>query len=173
MIRLLVLSLIFSLPTFAKKTLVKSGKAEVSINLNLYKDFEIKSNFLNTPIMIWHKSLKHHGPTIGIFPYAKAPKGFSSPKAIKTNFENYKKEEQKQLKSLKAKSFKFFKPKTVGSTQRFSMSYKIQNIIIFATQTNKLCEKNKAIRIKTLLKGEQLKEFEPILLKMIDELKCN
>jgi hypothetical protein len=173
MIKLVILSLLFSFSVSAKKALVKKGKAEVDINFNLYKDFEIKSNFLNTPVMIWHKSLKHHGPTVGIFPYKKAPKGFASNKAIKTNFEKYKKEETKQLKTLKARSFKFFEPKVVGSTLRFSMSYKIQNIKLYATQTNKLCKKNKGIKIKTLLKGEQLKEFEPILLKMVDELKCN
>lgn len=162
-----------SLSTFAKNTIVKKGKAEVNINFNLYKDFEIKSNFLNTPVLIWHKSLKHHGPTIGIFPIAKAPKGFASSKAIQTNFEKYKKNETTQLKSLNARSLKFSKPEVVGNDLRFKMSYKLQNIKLYATQTNRKCNKTKALKIKTLLKGEQMKEFEPILLKMIDELKCD
>lgn len=170
---ILIFSLI-SLNTLSATVIAKKGKAKVSIDFNLYKDFEIKKNFMNTPVLVWHKKLKHQGPTIAFFPYAKAPRGFASAKAIKTNFSNYKKEESTNLKTLKATNLKFDEPKIVGKTLRFKMGYSLGTMkFLRASETQKLCGKNKALKIKTLIKGEFLKEFEPILLKMIDELKCN
>jgi hypothetical protein len=165
---------LFSFSNFAKKIEVKKRSAKVIVDIDVPKEFEVKKNLFNTPVIIWHKKLKHQGPTLAVFPLKKAPLGHGSSKAIKTNFSKYKKEQTKNLQSLKATKIKFMKPAVIGNTTRFSVRYTMSNISrLYASETHKVCKNKSGLNIRTLLKKEHVKEFESTLEKMVDTLKCD
>lgn len=162
----------FSLSSFSKVYSVKKNKLTVKVDFTLPKNFQIKKNFLNTPLLMWHKSLLHHGPSVGIYPLKGIQKGFASKKSVKTYFSRFKKEQEENLKSIRGRNLKFGKTEVLPGMIRFHISYTLgKGDKVYLTETHKLCLKN-SLKIRTIVKRKDTKKFYPLMDKLVREISC-
>lgn len=169
---LLLIAVLFTSTSYAKEYIVKKKKNEVKITLELSKEYEAKETFLSTPLLIWNKKLKHHGPSIGIFPIGSDSKERVSIKAKVSNFDKFKKENTINLKSLKATSIKFGEPKFSKDQVTYTLRYKLPgNIEVFSSETVLMCF-SKGLQIKSVVKSVDYKKFKSEIDRIIKSIKC-
>ncbi|OUR97256.1 hypothetical protein A9Q84_13095 [Halobacteriovorax marinus] len=166
-----ILLVLFSQSAISKIYSVKKNKLVVRVSFSPPKDFQIKTNFLNTPMIIWDKTLLHHGPSVGIYPVRGIQKGFANKLSAKSYFKEFEKEQRQNLKSLKAKKIKFGKTEVSNEMLRFQVSYKLGNTKIYLTETHKTCLKN-SLKIRTIVKNIDRKKFYPVMDKLVKEISC-
>ncbi|GEM_PF-6292577 len=169
---LLVVSLFISSVSFGKEFLVKQRKTEVKISASIDESYEAKESFLNTPLLIWNKKLKHHGPSIGVFPVESGTASLISKKGKSTNFKKFKSDNTTNLKSLKASAIRFDEPKYGDDRVVYNLKYKLPgNIEVFSSETIVKCF-NKGIQIKSVVKSVDYKKFKSAIEKIIKSIKC-
>lgn len=165
-------TLLFS-NSYAKEFLVKQRKSEVKVNVELTKEYEAKEMFLNTPLLIWNKKLKHHGPSIGVFPLAKISSSLVSSKAKKTNFAKFKSESTTNLRSLKATSIKYAQPEYSTNKVSYTFRYNLPgNIQVYSSETLLRCL-DKGLKIKSVVKSNDYKKFKSDIDGILKSIKCS
>ena len=151
---------------------VKKKNLSIKVSLEVNKDFEVKESFLNTPLLIWSRELKHHGPSIGLFPLASLPKHALSSKASKSNLNSFKKEKEENLKSLRASKIAFGKPKLDDNQVTYTYSYNLPgSVSVYSTEVLMNCS-GKGLKVTSVVRKADYKKFKSVLTKFFNSIKC-
>ncbi len=164
--------LLFSIGINAKEYTVKKRKLSLKVSFDISSEYEAKLKFLNTPLLIWNKSLKHHGPSIGLFPMQKLPKHALSTKAINSNLSSFKKEKEANLKTLKATDITFGKLNLKSDRAIYTYRYVLPGkVSVYSTEVLMKCS-GKGLRVKSVVKKADYEKFKPMIDGFFSSVKC-
>lgn len=165
---------LFTFSIVAKESVITIKEKSISkkVSMTIPIGFEYKKNFLNTPLLIWNSSLKHHGPSIGLFPIASLGKHTLSKGAVNSNFSKFKSDKNIELKSLNATKVKFGKPSLKKERISYSYSYILPgNLKIISKESYLKCSDG-GLKIRSVVKSTDFKKFQPHIDEVFKSLKC-
>ncbi|ATH07740.1 hypothetical protein BIY24_07210 [Halobacteriovorax marinus] len=157
---------------WAKEYIIKDKKTSLKVNVKTPNEFEAKEKFLNTPLLIWSKELKHHGPSVALFPLNKLPKHALSKGAQKSNFDSFQKNNRENLGTLKASELNFSAPRLEKDRVIYAYNYILPgNIKVYALDILKEC-KSGGLKIKSVIRSKDHKKYGSIINELINGISC-